>query len=128
MEIPEAMIETQVAQKVDEFAQRMQAQGLSMEQYLQFTGMTTEKMAEEMRPQVVRNIETRLVLETIAKAENIEITEEDVDAEIAEMAAMYKMEAEQLKKFMGDAEKETMKQDLAVKAAVKLLVENAVEA
>ena len=127
MEIPEAMIDTQVQQMTGEFAQRMQSQGLTMEQYFQFTGLTADKMMEEMRPQAVKRIETRLVLEAIAKAENIEITDEKVDEEIAKMAEMYKMEVEKLKEYMGEAEKEQMKADMAVQEAVTLLVDNAVE-
>ena len=127
MEIPEAMIDTQVQQMTGEFAQRMQSQGLTMEQYFQFTGLTADKMMEEMRPQAVKRIETRLVLEAIAKAENIEITDEKVDEEIAKMAEMYKMEVEKLKEYMGEAEKEQMKADMAVQEAVTILVDNAVE-
>ena len=127
MEIPEAMIDTQVQQMAQEFAQRLQSQGLNMEQYFQFTGLTADKMMEEMRPQAVKRIETRLVLEAIAKAENIEITEEKIDEEIAKMAEMYKMEVEKLKEYMGEAEKEQMKADMAVQEAVTLLVESSVE-
>ncbi len=128
MEIPEAMIDTQVQQMAQEFAQRMQSQGLSMEQYFQFTGLTAEKMLEEMRPQAVKRIETRLVLEAIAKAENIIITDEKVDEEVAKMAEMYQMEVEKLKEYMGENEKEQMKADMAVQEAVTFLVDNAVEA
>ena len=127
MEIPEAMIDTQVGQMVQEFAQRLQSQGLSMEQYFQFTGLTADKMNEEMRPQAVKRIETRLVLEAIAKAENIEISEEKLDAELTKMAEMYQMEVDKLKEYMGESEKEQMKADMAVQEAVTFLVENAVE-
>ena len=127
MEIPEAMIDTQVGQMVQEFAQRLQSQGLSMEQYFQFTGLTADKMNEEMRPQAVKRIETRLVLEAIAKAENIEISEEKLDAELTKMAEMYQMEVDKLKEYMGESEKEQMKADMAVQEAVKLLVDSAVE-
>ena len=127
MEIPEAMIDTQVNQMAQDFAQRIQQQGLSMEQYFQFTGMTAEKMMEELRPQAVKRIETRLVLEAIVKAENIEITDEKLDEELAKMAEAYKMEVEKLKEFMGENEKEQMKMDLAVQDAVTFLVDNAVE-
>ncbi len=127
MEIPEAMIDTQVGQMAQEFAQRIQSQGLTMEQYFQFTGLTADKMREELRPQAVKRIETRLVLEAIAKAENIEITDEKVDEEIAKMAEMYQMEVEKLKGYMGESEKEQMKEDMAVQEAVKLLVDNAIE-
>ena len=127
MEIPEAMIDTQVNQMAQDFAQRIQQQGLSMEQYFQFTGMTAESMMEELRPQAVKRIETRLVLEAIAKAENIEITDERIDEELAKVAEAYKMEVEKLKEFMGENEKEQMKMDLAVQDAVTFLVDNAVE-
>ena len=127
MEIPEAMIDTQVQQMIQEFSQRMQSQGLTMEQYFQFTGMTADKMREDMRPQAVKRIETRLVLEAVAKAENIEVTDEKVEEEIAKMAEMYKMEVEKLKEYMGEAEKEQMKADMAVQEAVTFLVDNAVE-
>jgi trigger factor len=127
MEIPEAMIVTQTNQMAQEFAQRMQSQGLTMEQYFQFTGLTAEKMMEELKPQAVKRIETRLVLEAIAKAENIDITDEKVDEEIAKMAEMYKMEVEKLKEYMGEDEKKQMKADMAVQEAVKILVDNSVE-
>lgn len=127
MDIPEAMVETQTRQMADDFAQRLQQQGLNMEQYMQFTGMTVEKMLEEMRPQAEKRIQTRLVLEAIAKAENIEITEEKLDEEIAKMAEAYQMEVDKLKEFMGDKEKEQMKQDMAVQEAITFVVENAVE-
>lgn len=126
-EIPEAMIDTQAEQMLNDFAQRMQAQGLTMEQYFQFTGMTAEKMLEEMKPQAVKRIETRLVLEAIAKAENIEISDEKLDEEIAKMAEAYKMEADKLKELMGENEKKQMKEDMAVQEAVTFLTANAVE-
>lgn len=126
-EIPEAMIETQVSQMADEFAQRISSQGLSMEQYFQFTGMTQDKMLEEIRPQAVKRIETRLVLEAVVKAENIEITDEKLDEEITKMAEAYKMEADKLKEFMGEGEKKQMKEDMAIQEAITFLRENAVE-
>lgn len=126
-EIPDAMVDTQISQMANDFAQRIQSQGLTMEQYYQFTGMTEEKMNEEFKPQAVKRIETRLVLEAIAKAENIEISDEKLDEEIAKMAEAYKMEVDKLKEFMGDAEKKQMKEDMAVQEAVTFLVENAVE-
>ena len=127
MDIPEAMIDTQARQMLDEFAQRMQSQGLSMEQYFEFTGMTVDKMLEDVRPQAVKRIQTRLVLEAIAKAENIEISEEKLDAELTKMAEMYQMEVDKLKEYMGESEKEQMKADMAVQEAVTLLVDSAVE-
>lgn len=124
MDIPEAMIETQVGNMVNEFASRMAQQGLTMEQYMQFTGMTPEKMQEQMKPEALKRIKTSLVLEQIAKEENIEVTDEEVEAEVARMAEMYGMEADKLKEYMGDAEKESMKKDLAVQKAVDLIMEN----
>ena len=122
------MIDTEVRQMANDFSQRIMQQGLTMEQYFQFTGMTAEKMLEELRPQAVKRIETRLVLEAIAKAENIEISDEKLDEELAKMAEAYKMEVEKLKEFMGEAEKKQMKADMAVQEAVTFLVESAVEA
>ena len=127
MEIPEAMIDTQVKQMSQEFAQRLQSQGLTLEQYFQFTGLTADKMLEELKPQAVKRIQTRLVLEAIAKAENIEVSDEKFEAELAKMAEAYQMEVDKLKEFMGESEKEQMKQDMAVQEAVTFLVENAVE-
>ena len=127
MEIPEAMIDEQVRQMVNEFAQNMQYQGISFEQYCQITGMTLEKIQEETRPQAVKRIETRLVLEAIAKAENIEVAEERLDEEIKKMAESYNMEADKLKELMGEEEKKQMMEDIAVQDAVTFLVENAVE-
>ena len=121
------MIETQALQMVEDFGQRIQSQGLTMEQYFQFTGMTADKMLEEMRPQAIKRIETRLVLEAIAKAENIEISDEKLDEELAKMAEAYKMEVDKFKEFMSDNEKKQMKEDMAVQEAVTFLVENAVE-
>lgn len=127
MDIPEAMLDTEARQMLDSFAQRLQQQGLNMEQYMQFTGMTADKMLDEMRPQAEKRIKTRLVLEAVAKAENIEISDEKLDEEIAKMAEAYQMEADKLKEFMGDREKEQMKEDMAVQEAITFVVENAVE-
>ena len=126
-EIPQPMIETQVMQMADDFAQRIQSQGISLEQYFQFTGMTADKMMDDLRPQALKRIESRLVLEAIAKAENIEISDEKLDEELAKMAESYKMEVDKLKEFMGENEKKQMKEDMAVQEAVTFLVENAVE-
>lgn len=125
MDIPDAMIETQARQMVDDFAQRMQMQGLTMQQYMQYTGMDISKMVEQMKPQAEKRIKTRLVLEKIAETENVEVTEEDINNELEKMASMYKMEVDKLKEYMGDAEKESMKKDLAVQKAVDLLVASA---
>ncbi len=127
MEIPEAMVETQASNMVDEFAQRMQGQGLTMEQYMQFTGTTREQMVDQMKEQAKKRIETRLVLEAIVKAEDIQVSDEELDKEIEEMAKAYQMEADQLKKYLGEAEKEQMKTDLAVQKAVDLVAAEAKE-
>ena len=128
MEIPEAMIDTQCRQMMDDFARRMQSQGLSMEQYFQFTGQSAEKMMEDMKPQALKRIQTRLVLEKIAEVENIQPTEDEVNEEISKMAEMYKMEADKLKELIGENEMEQMKKDMAVQKAVTLVADAAVEA
>ncbi len=127
MDLPEAMITTQCENMIEEFSQRLAQSGLSMEQYLQFSGMTMDKMMEQVRPEAISRIQSSLVLEQIAKEENIEVTDEDVDAEIAKMAANYGMEADKLKEYMGDAEKASMKRELAITKAVDLIMENAKE-
>ena len=127
MDIPEAMIEFQVRQMADDFARRILQQGLTVEQYFQFTGMTAEKMMEEMRPQAEKSIKTRLVLEAIVKAENIEVSDERVEEELTKMAEAYQMEVEKLKEFMGENEKKQIKEDLAVQEAITLLVNESVE-
>lgn len=127
MDIPQAMIDTQVRQMIDEFAGRLQQQGLSMEQYMQFTGLTPDKLTEQMQPQALRRIQSRLVLEAIVEAEKIEVSDKKFDEEIAKMAEMYQMEADKIKEFMGDAEKEQMKKDIAVQEAVTLVAKAAVE-
>ena len=127
MDIPEAMIDTQARQLVDEFAQRIQAQGLSFEQYLQFTGMTLDTALEQMKPNAVKRIQSRLVLEAVVKAENLEATEDDVKAEIAKMAETYKMDADKLAEIMSDEEKAQIKMDMAIEKAVELVTEAAKE-
>ena len=125
MEIPEKMIDAQVDNMLRETAQRMQSQGLAMDLYMKYTGMTADQMKDQMRPEAVKRIQTRLVLEAVVKAENIETSEEKLDEEIAKMAEAYKMEADKLKSYMTDSDKDQMKQDLAVQAAVDLLVSEA---
>ena len=127
MEIPEAMIETQCENMVNDFAQRIAQSGLTMEQYMQFSGMTLDKLKEQVRPEAEMRIKSSLVLEQIAKDENIEIADEEVDAEIEKMAAQYGMEADKLKEYMGESEKTSMKRDLAVTKAVDLIMENVKE-
>ena len=128
MEIPDAMIDTQVQSMMEDFARRMQSQGLSLEQYFQFTGMDAKKMHDQMKPEALKRIQNSLVLEAVAKAENIEISDEKVDEEIAKMAEAYKMEVEKLKGIIGDSERDQMKKDLAVQAAADLFADAAKEA
>jgi trigger factor len=127
MEIPDAMIETQTRQMADEFAQRLQMQGLSVEQYFQFTGMNVQKLLEEMKPQALQRIKTRLVLEAIVKAENITISDEDLEKEMADMASSYQMEVDKLKELISDKEKEQISLDMAVQKAVDVVYEAAVD-
>jgi len=127
MDIPEAMIDTQARQLVDEFAQRIQSQGLSFEQYLQFTGMNLDTALEQMKPNAVKRIQSRLVLEAVVKAENLEVSEEDVKAEIAKMAETYKMDADKLAEIMSEEEKKQIQMDMAIEKAVELVTEAAKE-
>lgn len=127
MDIPEAMVDTQVNRMVEDFAQRLQQQGLSVEQYFQYTGMTADKIMDEMKPEAVKRIQSRLVLEAIVKAENIETTDDEFEAELKKMAEAYKMELDQIKEFMGDYEKKQIKEDLAIQKAVELIVDSVVE-
>ena len=127
MEIPEPMIDTQVRQMADDFARRMQSQGLSIQQYFQFTGMTPEAFIEQMKPQALKRIQSRLVLEAIVAAESIKATDEDMEKEMQNMASMYQMELDKVKELLGDKEREQLSLDLAVQKAVEFVVENAVE-
>ncbi len=127
MEIPDAMVETQTENMMDDFANRLAQQGMSMEQYMQFTGMTKEKLMEQMKPDAWKRIQSGLILEAIAEAEKIEVSEEDVEAEIGKMAEMYGMEVDKLKELFPESEWENMKKDLAIQKAVDLIVEKAEE-
>lgn len=123
MDIPEQMINTQVSQMAEDFAQRVKYQGLSIEQYFQFTGMDAKKFLESLRPQALKRIQSRLVLEAVAKTEQIEVTEEEMEKELSNMASMYQMELDNLKELIGDKEKEQVKTDIAVQKAIDLVVE-----
>ncbi len=127
MDIPEAMISFQSRQMVDDFARRMMQQGMTMEQYFQFTGLSEEKMMEEFKPEAEKRIRTRLTLEAIVAAENIEVSEERLDEELQKMADSYKMEVDKLKEYMGENEKKQMKEDIAIQEAVTLIANAAVE-
>lgn len=127
MEIPEQMVEAQVRQLMQEFAQRLQSQGLSLEQYIQFTGMTPEKLMEELTPQALGRLQSRLVLEAVAAAEELKPSEEDYEKEIENISKMNQMEADKLKDMIGEDEKKQIEMDLAVQKAVEFVVESAVE-
>ncbi len=127
MDIPEAMIQTQVNRMAEDFAQRLQQQGLSLEQYFQYTGLTADKIIADMKPEAEKRIKNSLVLEAVAKAENIEVSDEEFEAELQKMADMYKMELDKIKEFMGDNEAEQIKGDIAVQKAVELITTSAVE-
>ncbi len=127
MDIPEAMLATQQRSMADDFAQRIQMQGLSIDQYFQFTGLTKAAFLEQLKPQAEQRIKTRLVLEAVAKAENIEVSEEEYTAEIKKMAEAYHMDEDKVKEMIGDFEQRSIKEDIRVKKALDLAVENAIE-
>ncbi|MEQ2414437.1 trigger factor [Blautia acetigignens] len=128
MDIPDLMIQTQCRQMMDDFARRMQQQGLSMDQYFQFTGQSMDKMMEDMKPQALKKIQTRLVLEKIAETENTQPSEEEITEEIQKMADAYKMEADKIREAIGEDGIEQLKKDLSVQKAVTLIADAAVEA
>ena len=127
MDIPELMTKTECRQMMDDFSRRMQQQGLSMEQYFQFTGQSMDKMMEDMKPQALKRIQTRLVLEKVAEAENSQPSEEEITEEIQKMADAYKMEADKIREAIGESGLEQMKKDMAVQKAVTVIADAAVE-
>jgi len=127
MDIPEAMVETTQRQMVEEFAQRMKSQGVSMEQYMQFTGTTPQMLLEQIKPQAEKRIKSRLVLEAVVAAEGITVTEEEFEAEVTRMATSYMMEADKVKELLGEGGKKSVMEDLAINKAVEFVVENAKE-
>jgi len=127
MDIPDAMIQTQQRQMVEDFGQRISMQGLTMDQYFQFTGLNYETMLEQVKPQAEKRIKSRLVLEAIVAAEKMEATEEEYVAEVEKMAEMYQMEADKVKEMLGENEKKQIMLDLAIQKAVELVVEQAKE-
>lgn len=128
MEIPDAMLETQQRQMADEFAQRIQSQGLSMEQYMQFTGMTPAVILEQIKPQALKRIQSRLVLEAVVAAEKITASDEEFEAELKTMGEAYKMEPEKVKELLGENGAKQVREDICIKKAVDFVVENAKEA
>jgi len=127
VEIPAPMMEAETQQMIQEFAQNLQMQGISIDQYMQMTGMNPQALMSQMQPQAEQRIKTRLALEAVAKAENIEVTDADIDAEIEEMAKQYNMEADKIKETLGDAGKEQLSADIANKKAVALITDSAKE-
>lgn len=127
MDIPEAMVNTQVNRMLEDFAQRLQMQGLSVEQYFQYTGVTAEKIIEDMKPEAVKIIQSRLVLEAVVKAEGLTASEEEFQDELNKMAEQYKMEIEKVKEFMGEYEEKQIKEDIAIQKAVDVIVNSVVE-
>ncbi len=127
MDIPQAMIDTQVTRMAEDFAQRLQQQGLSLETYFKYTGLTAEKILDDMKPEAVKRIQNSLVLEAVAKAENIQVSDDEFNAELSKMADMYKMEVDKIKEFMGESEEKQMRDDIAIQKAVDLIVSSAVE-
>lgn len=127
MDIPEAMVNTQVNRMLEDFAQRLQMQGLSVEQYFQYTGVTAEKIIEDMKPEAVKRIQSRLVLEAVVKAEGLTASEEEFQDELNKMAEQYKMEIEKVKEFMGEYEEKQIKEDIAIQKAVDVIVNSVVE-
>ena len=127
IDIPDAMVDQQVRQMADDFARRIQSQGLSVEQYFQFTGMTAEKLFEQMRPEALKRIKNSLTLEAVAAKENLEAAQEKIDEQLSKMAEAYKMEVEKIKEALGEAGLEQMKADLKIQAAVELIKGNAKE-
>lgn len=127
MEIPDAMLETEQRQMVDEFAQRMQMQGLTMEQYMQFTGTNPQMLLEQAKPQALKRIQSRLVLEAVAKEEHLAADDAEFEAEIKDMAEKYQMETDKIKDMLGERGRKQVLEDLAIRKAVEFLVENAKE-
>ena len=125
MELPQPMVDTQAREMVENYARRLQSQGLNINDYMKYTGMTPEKLMEQMRPEAEKRIKTRLVLEKVVEVENVEVSDEKLDEHINEIAASYKLEGAKLKEMMGEREKEQIREDLKVQAAIDLLVEQA---
>lgn len=125
IDIPQAMIEAQIDRMVNGFAQQLSYQGMSLDQYLQFTGSNTEAMRESFKERAEKQVRDSLMIEAVAKAEGIEATEEEVDAKIEEMSQMYKMEVEKLKELLRPEDTDGIKKDIEFSKAIELLVKNA---
>ncbi len=127
MDIPDAMLDAQVENMMNEFANQLASQGLSFEQYMQFTGSSIDAFREQVKPDAMRRIQSSLVLEAIADAENIEVSDDDVNAKVEEMAAMYGMDIETLKGYITDSEKKSIADDLKIEKALAFVMDNAKE-
>lgn len=127
MDIPDPMVDTQVRQMAEDFARRIRMQGLSIEQYFQFTGMTPEAFLEQMKPQALKRIQSRLVLEAVVASEKIEVSDADIEEELKKMAEAYNMELDKVKEMITDDQKKQLADDLAVQKAAEFVTENAVE-
>ena len=127
MEIPDAMLATEQRQMLDQFAQRISMQGMQLEQYMQMTGTNRETLLEQLKPQAEKKIRSRLCMEAVAKAENITASEEDYEEEMKVMADAYQIEADKVKEMLGEKEKKSIMDDLAVRSAIAFVAENAVE-
>ncbi len=125
MEIPDQMVDEEVNGMLNDYARRLESQGISFKKYVEITGMTADKIGEQMKPQALKRIRTRLVLEAVVKAENITASEEAVEAQFDRMAETYKMEKDQIKNMFGEEQLKMMKEDLAVQEAVDFLVAEA---
>lgn len=127
MDIPEPMVEMQCESMIQEFEGRISQQGLTLDQYMQFSGSSIDRMKEQVRPEALQRIQSSLVLEKIAKEENIQVTEEEMDAQIEKMAAVYGMTGEKMKEFLSDEDKESIERNLSIEKAVGIIMEHAVE-
>ena len=127
VEVPEAMIETDARRSIDEFSQRLMMQGMSIQQYYQYTGLNQDIMLEQTRPQAEKRIRSRLALEAVANAENIEVSEDDLTKELEEMAENYKMKVDEVRNMLSKREIEAFRKDIRIKKALEIVVDNAVE-
>ena len=125
MDIPEKMIEAQAQQMVEEFAQNIAMQGISFDQYMQFTGSTVEQLLEQVKPQAKARIESSLVLEEVVKAEKIEATDEEFEKELEDMATRYQMEKEKVAELLSDDDKKNLRNDICLKKAAKFVTSKA---
>lgn len=127
MDIPDPMIDMQCENMIQEFEGRISQQGLSLEQYMQFSGSNIDKIKEQVRPEAVQRIQSSLVLEKIAEKENVEVTEDEINAQIDKMSSVYGMPGEKMKEFLSEEDTENIKRNLSIEKAVEIIMEHAVE-